>query len=81
MKIGGSGFLCAKNLYETKYQFLIKKRESPGSKYFNDSKGFIEYSSNMNSAYKSIEEYSPNKKAEILILFDDMIVDMLSKKN
>ena len=81
MKIGGSGFLCAKNLYETKYQFLIKKRKSPGSKYFNDSKGFIEYSGNMNSTYKSIEEYSPNKKAEILILFDDMIVDMLSKKN
>ena len=52
-----------------------------GSKHFNDFKDFIEYSSNMNNTYKNIEEYSPNKKAKILILFDDMIVDMLNKKN
>ena len=62
LKIGGSGFLCAKNLYETKYQFLIKKRESPGSKHFNDSKDFVEYSSNMNNTYKSIEEYRIKKQ-------------------
>ena len=29
---------------EAKYQLLIKKRESTGLKYLNDSKTFIEYS-------------------------------------
>ena len=29
---------------------------------------------------KNIEEYKPNKKRKILIVFDDMITDMLSNK-
>ena len=35
----------------------------------------------MNDIYKSIEEYIPNKKRKILIVFDDMIADMFSNKN
>ena len=34
----------------------------------------------MNDIYKNIEEYNPNKKHKILIVFDDMIADMLSNK-
>ena len=34
----------------------------------------------MDNVYKNIEEYNPNKKRKILIVFDDMIADMLSKK-
>ena len=34
----------------------------------------------MDDIYKSIEEYNPNKKHGILILFDDMIAHMLSNK-
>ena len=30
--------------------------------------------------YKNIEEYNPSKKRKILIVFDDMIADMLSNK-
>ena len=30
--------------------------------------------------YKNIEEYNPNKKRKILIVFEDMIDDMLSNK-
>ena len=30
--------------------------------------------------FKNIEEYNPNKKHKTLIVFDDMIVDMLSNK-
>ena len=73
-------YLYAKDPYEAKYQFLINKRESTGSKYLNDSKAFIEYSNDMDDIYKNIEEYNPNKKRKILILFDDMIADMLSNK-
>ena len=34
----------------------------------------------MDDIYKSIKKYSPNKKRKILIVFDDMIADMLSNK-
>ena len=34
----------------------------------------------MDDIYKNIEEYSPINKREILIIFDDMISDMLSNK-
>ena len=35
----------------------------------------------MDDIYKRFEEYYPNKERKILIVFDDMIVDMLSTKN
>ena len=69
-----------KGPYEAKFQLLIKKRESAGLKYWNDSKGFVEYSDDMDDIYKNIEEYSLNKKRKILIVFDDVIADMLSNK-
>ena len=34
----------------------------------------------MVDTYKNIEEYNPNKKRKILIVFDDMIADILSNK-
>ena len=34
----------------------------------------------MNESYKNIEEYNLNKKRKILIVFDDMIADMLSNE-
>ena len=72
--------LYAKDPCEPKYQFLINKRKSAGWKHFNDSKAFIEYSNDMNDTYKSIEEYNPNKKRKILIVFHAMIADILSNK-
>ena len=73
-------YLYAKDPYEAKYQFLINKRESTGLKHLNDSKAFIKYSNDMDDIYKNIEEYNPNKKQKILIVFDDLIADMLSNK-
>ena len=70
-------YLYVKHLYEAKQQFLINKRESTGLKYLNDSKGFIEFSNDMDDVYKNIEEYNPNKKHKILTAFDDLIADML----
>ena len=34
----------------------------------------------MDGIYKNIEEYNLNKRQKILIVFDDMITDMLSNK-
>ena len=35
----------------------------------------------MDNIHENIDEYNPNKKRQILIVFDDMITDMLSDKN
>ena len=73
-------YLYAKNPYEAKYQFLINKRESTGSKYFNDPKAFIEYSDARQDAYKNIYEHNADKDSKLLIIFDDMIADMINNK-
>ena len=73
--------MYAKDPYETKYQFLINKRESTGLKHFSDPKAFIKYSNDMDNVYKNIDEYNIDKERKILIVFDDMIADMISNKN
>ena len=73
-------FLYAKDPYELKHQLLINKRESTGLNHLNDFKIFMEYSNDMDDIYKNIEEYNPNKKYKILIVFDDLIADMPSNK-
>ena len=74
-------YLHAKDPYKARYQLLINKRESIGLKYLNDSKGFIEYSSDIDGIYKNIEEENPTKKRKTLIVFNDIIADMLSNEN
>ena len=73
-------YMYAKDPYEAKYQFLINKRESTGLNHFNDPKAFIEYSNDMHDVYKNIDEYNPDKENKILIVFDDMIADMIHNK-
>ena len=73
-------YLYAKDPYEAKYQFLINKRESTGLNYFNDPKAFIEYLNDLQDVYKNINEYNEGKKGKILIVFDDMIADMINNK-
>ena len=73
-------YLYAKDPYEDKYQFKIKKREMIGLNYFNDPKAFIEYSDDLQDVYKNINNYNLNKENKILIDFDDMIADMINNK-
>ena len=42
----------------------------------DDCKVFIQYSNGKDDIYKNTEKWSPNKKLEILIVFDDMIADI-----
>ena len=49
-------YLYAKDPYETKYQFLINKRERTGLKHLNDPKAFIEYSNDMHDVYNIDKE-------------------------
>ena len=73
-------YLYAKVPYEAKYQYLINKREGVDMDHFNDPKAFIEYSNNMHDVYKNIDEYNIDIKKYILIVFDDMIADMIHNK-
>ena len=34
----------------------------------------------MDNIYKNIEDYNPNKKRKVLIVFDDLIANMFSSK-
>ena len=54
----------AKDLYKTKHQLLIKKRESTDLKNFNNSKAFIEYWNDMDDIYKNIVEYNSNQNTD-----------------
>ena len=71
-------YLYAKDLYEKEYQYLINKREKVRLNHFNDPKAFIEYSNDMQDVSKNIEDYNPIKNRKILIVFDDMIADMIN---
>ena len=73
-------YLYAKDLSEPKYEYLIKNRENAGIKHLNDSKAFIECSNTMNDIYENIDDYNPNRKRKILIIFDDMIIDVMTNK-
>ena len=73
-------YLYTRHSCEAKYQLLINKRESVGLKNCNYPKGFIEYSNDMDDISENIDEYNPNKKGKILIVFHDMLSDLLSDK-
>ena len=74
-------YLYEKDPYEKIYQYLINKREKVGLNHFNDPKAFMEYSNDMQDVYKNIEDYNPIKKRKILIVFDDMIADIINNNN
>ena len=74
-------YLYAKDLSEPKYEYLIKKREYAGTKNLNDSNSFIECSDTIDGVYENINDYNPNRKRKILIVFDDMISGIMSNKN
>ena len=72
-------YLYAKDPYELKYQYLINKRESVSINHFNSPKAIIDYSNDMHDVYENIDDYNPDKENKIIV-FDDMIVDMIHNK-
>ena len=73
-------YLYDKDLSEVKYQFLNKKREDAEIKNLDDSSVFIEYSNAMDAVYNNIDDYNPKRKKTILIVFDDLIADVMTNK-
>ena len=60
--------------------FWLKKRENAGIKNLNDPSAFIEYSNTMDDVYSNIDDYNPKRKRRMLIVFDDMIADIMTNK-
>ena len=73
-------FLYVKYSYEEKSKVLINKRKITGLKYFNDPKVFIENSNTITIFVKPLKNTIQIKKRKILIVFCDMIADMLSNE-
>ena len=73
-------YLYVRDLNEPKYQFLIKKREDAGIKHYNNPNAFIECSNTMDDVYENINDYNPIRKRKKLIVFDDMIADIMTNK-
>ena len=59
---------------------MIKKSQDAGIKHLNDANASIECSNTMDDVYQNIDDYNPSRKRKILIVFDDMIADIMSNK-
>ena len=49
-------------------------------KNLNDKNAFIERSNTMDDVYDNIDDYNPKRKRKFLIVFDDMIADIMTNK-
>ena len=73
-------YLYTKDLSEPKYEFFIKKQENVGIKHLRDPNAFIECSNTMDGVYENIDDYNSNRQRNILIVFEDMIADIMTNK-
>ena len=73
-------YLYARDLSETKYEYLTKKREDVRIKHLNNPNTFIECSHTMGDVYENIKDYNPIRKRKKLIPFNDMIADIMTNK-
>ena len=76
----GKIYLYAKDLRESKYEHLVNNCENAGMKHLNNSKAFIDCSNTVNDVYENIDLCNPNRKRKVLIVFDDMIADIMTNK-
>ena len=73
-------YLYARDLNKPKYKILIKKRKDAGIKHLNDPNAFIECSNTMDDVYENINDYNPIRKRKKIIVFDDIIADIMTNK-
>ena len=70
--------MYAKDLKGTKIPVFDEKVWNCRNKTFKDSKVFIEHSQSMDGVCNNIDDYDPSRKIKILIVFDDMIVNIMT---
>ena len=61
---------------------MIKKHGDAGIKFVNNPNAFIECSNMMDDVYENIDDYDLSSKRERkkLIVFDDMIADIMNNR-
>ena len=59
---------------------MIKKHENVRTKHLNDPNALIEYSNTMDDVYENIDGYNSSRNRKTLIVFDDMIAEIMSNK-
>ena len=59
---------------------MITKREDVGIKHLNNPSTFIECSNTMDDVYNNMNDYNSNRRRKILIVFDDMIADIMTNR-
>ena len=59
---------------------MIKKRENAGIKHLNNPNAFIECLNTMDDFYKNINDYNLSRRRKKLIVFDDIIADIMTNK-
>ena len=72
--------MYAKDLSEPKYQLLIERCENENIGNLNNPSAINEYFNTMDDVYNNIDDYNPKRKRKILIVFDDMIADIMTNK-
>ena len=65
---------------QPKYEYLIKKRQHAGIKHLNHPNAFIECSNTIDVLYENIKDYNRIRKRKKLIVFDEMIADIMTNK-
>ena len=73
-------YLHVKDLSESRYEFLIKKCEDVKIKDLNDPNAFVECSNTLDNVSENIDDYNLNRERKILIVFDEMIADIMTNK-
>ena len=73
-------YLYARDLNESKYKILIKKPEDAGIKHLSNPNAFTECSNMMDDVYENINDHNSSRKRKILIVFDDIIADIMRNK-
>ena len=63
--------MYVKDLSETKYEFLIKKREDARTKHLNDLSAFIECYNTMDDINENIDDYKQEKESFTCVWWHD----------
>ena len=59
---------------------LINGKQKVGTEDFKNQKAFIDYSQTIDQVHENLEDHISTKRRRVLIVFDDMIADIKSKK-
>ena len=54
--------------------------QNAGIKHLNNPNTFIECSNTMDDVYNNMSDYNSNRRRKILIVFDDMIADIMTNR-